>query len=777
MQARLQRWLRSCPLMALAAAGCAGIILAEYDVAHIQAWGMPAAMVLLLLALLLRRPWMALAGACMAFAVLHIENLGQTYHHPLRLALLEHGKALPATIEGSLTPDHCAAWPGRERAMCAVTRVTFDGGAGWPMEARVRLSLPDGKAFPGSGIYRLSGLLRLPGGRDAPGTFDPADHALRTGITAEMRVGEMAALPGRGAVLTCALLDAAEACRQWISEQLSLDLENDPRIAGVIRAMALGVVDEAQDDIEIAFRDSGTLHVFAVSGLHVALLGLIAWQVLKVFGLRGGPALVVMLVIVFAYAFVTGWRASAARAAMMVAVVFCGPSTDRDSSVQNNLGLAALLLLGWDTHQLFMPGFQLSFGVLWAIAALSGTFMSPLSDWMNLDPLLPVEFATRWHLAALGFRRWLLGNLCVSAAAWLGSLPFILMHFQAVTPVALIANCVLVPLSIAALAVTCTSILAALLHLTGAQIAINNVNWLLAKMMIASAAWFASLPGANFHLQPQAEPRPASMITWRVLPVPDGGAANHLHIGEEHWLLDTGPAEKFRPLLHPYLRHQGVNRIRGIVLSHNDAAHIGAVEEVSALFGGPELFCSHREPGPYDSAHTLIRRIEETQRLKRLRNGDVLPLGPEGSLACLHPSAESRSMRGDDRAMVAMAKLHHFRLLWASDAGWLTENALVDSGDDLRCDVLLVSGHATDASGTDGFLQKASPRLIIRGSQPARRDGPPPLDQLSEWCARHSVPLWHAADNGSIAIDITPEGLRARGDAQPRELQLAPASY
>ena len=764
MKRALQRWLATCPLMALAVAGVIGIVLAELDVMAMRLWVIGAALVVMGLTILRPRRWLGFAAAMLGCAALHVMHLDSTYRHPLRLHLLENDGALEAVVEGSLTPDHAASTPETIKAFCEARRVMLEDGTEWLLPVRLKVSMPLERAFPGAGIYQLRGRLRLPVGRKAPGTFDAADHALRSGFAAELKVSKLEKMSGDGAVWTCALLDAAEQSRQWISRQLMLDIDDDPRLSGVIRAMALGVADEAQDDIEDAFRDSGTLHVFAVSGLHVAMLGMIAWQVLKALGLRRGVALWAIVLIVFAYAFITGWRASAARAALMVAVVFCGPSADRDSSVQNNLGLASLLLLGMDTQQLFMPGFQLSFGVLWAIAALTGVFMSPMARWMELDPFLPLEFASRWQKLALGIRRWFIGNACVSAAAWLGSLPFILLHFQAVTPVALIANSVLVPLSIAALAVTCMSILAALIKATGMQIAINNANWFLAKAMVVSATWFSSLPGANFHLNSTTAPT-TETSSWRVLAMPDGGAANHLRLGAAHWLLDTGPEDRFRPILHRYLRHEGVNKLRGIILSHNDSAHIGAVEEVRTVFGMPELFCSGREPGPYDARQTILRRLESTTPLKKWIAGDGLPLNAAASLTCLHPSTTSRSMRGDDRAMVLMGVLNGWRVMWMSDAGWLTENALLESGQPLRCDVLITSQHATDVCGTQEFLDKAMPRLVIRGSSGFSRDHTPAPDTLAAWCAEHEVPLWLNAELGSIALEFSEPTLNARTDS------------
>ncbi len=740
--------------MGLGLAGVAGIVLAELDVAAVRWWAFPTAAAAMCLALARPGRLVCLGTAVLGFAALHVASLDETRRHPLRQHLLQIEGGLGAVVEGSLIPDHASSTPQSPKAFCEAVRVTLEDGTLWEGPVRLKVSLPAEGGFPGAGIYRLSGRLRVPAGRKAPGTYDAADHALRSGFAADLRVSEIEKQTGEGAVMACALLDAAEQCRRWISRQLTLDIEDDPKLSGVIRAMALGVADEAQDEIEDAFRDSGTLHVFAVSGLHVAMLGMIVWQVLKLLRVRRGPGLWVMVLVVFAYAFITGWRPSAARAALMVAVVFCAPSLDRESSVQNNLGLASLLLLAMDTQQLFMPGFQLSFGVLWAIAVLTGVFMSPLSRWMQLDPLLPVEFATRWQKLVVGMRRWIISNACVSAAAWLGSLPFILLHFQVVTPVALIANSVLVPLSVAALAVTCVSLLAALGPFGGLQVAINNANWLLAKAMVVSATWFASLPGACFHLNAKPVPDDGGIV-WRVLAVPDGGAANHLRLGTEHWLLDTGPEERFRPLLHRYLRHEGVNQLRGIVLSHNDAAHIGAVEQAREAFGMPELFCSGREPGPYDSHQTILRRLDAAAALSKWMAGDTRSAGGGASLTCLHPAKTGRAMRGDDRAMVLMAMLHGWRVLWMSDAGWITENALRESGQQVRCDVLITSQHATDACGTPEFLDMARPRLVIRGSSAFSRDHTPAADTLAGWCVEHQVPLWQVEELGSIVLEFS----------------------
>ncbi|MDB6003407.1 MAG: hypothetical protein JWR15_394, partial [Prosthecobacter sp.] len=552
MLAKFQLWTRASPLMALALVAVGGILAAEWGWLHAQAvWLLSVTTLLLGAALLSGRSWLLIPGVALVFAFIHSTRTDETFSHPLRLALQQEDKPLPATIRGSLLPDFDSTADGRTHAFCTTQKIEFATAAeGVVIEqaATLQVRLPKGVSFPGAGVFELHGSLSLPRTASNPGTFDAQEYSLRMGRVARFDIDHMQHLGDSGEELWCSFLEEAERCRQWFSSQLAQDLEADPETAAVIRAMALGVSAEADDEIEDAFRNSGTLHVFAVSGLHVALLGFIVLAVLREIGVRRSLSLWVVLFVVFAYAFITGWRPSAARAAFMVAIFMSAVLVDRQSSLQNSLGAAALLLLATDTHQLFMPGFQLSFGVLWLSTIGSLPLLKTLRPYTQLDPFLPPQLANWRQRLWSRCRLWFASTVSVSLAAWIGSLPFIHGHFQSVTPVAVIANCVLVPLSSMCLGATCLSLCAAAMHFTGAQVIFNNVTWALAKAMIISAAWFANLPGANFHFQPSASYTSAPAV-WQVLELPHGGAANHLRIGKQHWLLDTGDDFSFRRVL------------------------------------------------------------------------------------------------------------------------------------------------------------------------------------------------------------------------------------
>ncbi len=778
MLAKLHSWTRVNPLMTLALAAVCGILAAEFGWLNGGGpWLIGFASVLLAAALLCGRSWLLMPAAALVFAFIHETRTDETFRHPLRLALQQMDKPVQATIRGSLLPDFDTTADGRAHALCTTRQIEIPAaGVVITQGAVLLVRLPKGMRFPGAGVFELHGSIYLPRTASNPGTFDAQEYALRNGRVARFEADRMQRIGASGGALWCSFLEVAELCRQWIGTRLTHDLEDDPETAAVIRAMALGVSAEADDEIEDAFRNSGTLHVFAVSGLHVALLGVIALALLRQLGLRRGISLWVMIVIVFAYAFITGWRPSAARAALMVAIFMGAPLVDRESALQNSLGAAMLLLLATDTHQVFMPGFQLSFVVLWLSVIGSVPLLQYLMPYTRLDPFLPPQLANWRQRGSSQFRLWLAANLSVSFAAWIGSLPFILGHFQSVTPVAVIANCVLVPLSFLCLGATCLSLCAAGLHLTGVQIIFNNLNWSLAKAMIASAAWFAALPGANFHFQPNA-PRTNAPAVWRMLELPHGGAANHLRLGKTHWLFDTGDETSFRRVLRPYLFSSGVNSIAGVFLSHNDADHIGAIEPLIETFDAPLLFCSTQEPGRQDSSLTALRRLEAAGRpkLRKLRVDEHIVLSEEKTFKVeaqvLYPSMQVENGRGDDRAMVLLLHIGPWRVLWMSDAGWNTEKILTTSAADLHCDVLIRSQHELDQIMTSEFLLKTNPRAILCGSD-AREPEVMLPESLTQHAKQKNIPLFDTWSDGSVELQFTPDELHILASRNAKHIVL-----
>ena len=174
------------------------------------------------------------------------------------------------------------------------------------------------------------------------------------------------------------------------------------------------------------------MHIFAISGLHIALIAGILISLVRVLQVpqAGSGALVIPLIRFYTAA--TGWQPSAVRATVMMSVIIGGWALRRPGDLLNSLAAAGGLILLWDPRQLFQASFQLSFFVVLSIALLLPPLEKLRDQWLRVDPFVPLEVLPRWQQRGHAALRWLTTAVATSTAAWLGSLPRVL--FSSVQP-------------------------------------------------------------------------------------------------------------------------------------------------------------------------------------------------------------------------------------------------------------------------------------------------------------------------------------------------------
>lgn len=251
-------------------------------------------------------------------------------------------------------------------------------GTDWHQASgRVRVSVREwtSKILPGDGL-ELFGKVYRPRGARNPGTFDYTRHLAGLGIRRCMSVRTAEAVsvirhPGIN-IHTLGTLGAS------VRRLPVFNQPEHPENAGMLRCLLLGERYAVDPDVERCFRESGTLHLLAVSGLHVAVFLGTLWYCLRLMRLPERLIATVVIMAALGYAVVAGLRPSVVRAAL-VAIIFCGGFLIyRRASFLNSLSLAALILLAVNPSALFVAGFQLSFLAVVGIAA----FAEPLSRWM-----------------------------------------------------------------------------------------------------------------------------------------------------------------------------------------------------------------------------------------------------------------------------------------------------------------------------------------------------------------------------------------------------------
>ncbi|HRZ96528.1 MAG TPA: ComEC/Rec2 family competence protein [Paludibacter sp.] len=199
----------------------------------------------------------------------------------------------------------------------------------------------------------------------------------------------------------------------------------------VLAALTLGFTDALQPDLRDSYSATGAMHILSVSGLHVGIVYVvIAFLLGFLQKTRGRRLLRIVLILLFlwTYAFLTGLSPSVIRSTLMFTFVAIGTSLDRKSHIYNTIFMSAFFMLLYNPNYLFDVGFQLSYAAVLSIVF----FQRPLSGLITVQnkPL-----------------RWLRDLIAVSVAAQLGTMAFTLYYFHQFPNYFLLTNVIAIPLS------------------------------------------------------------------------------------------------------------------------------------------------------------------------------------------------------------------------------------------------------------------------------------------------------------------------------------------
>lgn len=258
-----------------------------------------------------------------------------------------------------------------------------------------------------------------------PGEFDMRSYLRRRDIHQRLLVR----YPEDGLFLQRgggnAILRAAQGSRRWMQATLCRGLEGSPDVENFISGIALGLRHQAPEDIEEPFQQTGTLHLFAVAGLHVGIVARLLWMLATVAQLSRRWAAAVIIPLVLFYSAVTGLHVSSVRAAIMSSILLGGVFFERKVFAFNSLAAAAFFLLCADTNEIFSAGFQLSFSVVGAILLLGDPLFRMMHRVGGPDQFLPRSLLSGARRFWDSCFRWVCRGSSVSLAAWIGSLPLI----------------------------------------------------------------------------------------------------------------------------------------------------------------------------------------------------------------------------------------------------------------------------------------------------------------------------------------------------------------
>ena len=207
-----------------------------------------------------------------------------------------------------------------------------------------------------------------------------------------------------------------------------LDMNDTAR--AFLKAFYLGIRNEIPEDIKTNYKDSGVLHILALSGLHVGILLTILELLLRpIVRLRHGKKMrsFIIIAILWGFAVLTGLSPSIVRAVTMFSFFALAHGLHRPTNSVNTLSISALVILLVHPHFIFDVGFQLSY-----TAVLGILLIKPILDQYGQ----PKHFVLKPIVTLLN----------VSVAAQLGILPLSLYYFHQFPALFFLTNLLVIPL-------------------------------------------------------------------------------------------------------------------------------------------------------------------------------------------------------------------------------------------------------------------------------------------------------------------------------------------
>ena len=292
---------------------------------------------------------------------------------------------------------------------------------------------------------------------------------------------------------------AYAVCSKELARRAMAGLDWCTELAGFNQAILLGSRGGLTQERRSMFAAAGTIHVFAISGLHVMVVAGLITCLLKRFDVPLRARGLVAVPLVVAYTLLTGARPSAVRAAAMVTLWYLAPVFGRRPDPLAAWSVTAFAVYAFSPERLFDVGCTLSFAVMFGIVLwIDGTryLVSPL----------PGVVVHTWQ--KYGWRDWIRSKvgafaqaMGVSLAAWVASVPVTACVFGRFTAGGLVANVVLILCAKWMVSAGVAGLAASFLCLPLGAL-FNNAAAALTGVMVVASERVASWPWASVEVVP-----------------------------------------------------------------------------------------------------------------------------------------------------------------------------------------------------------------------------------------------------------------------------------
>jgi competence protein ComEC len=515
------------------------------------------------------------------------------------------------------------------------------------------------------------------------------------------------------------------------------------REAGTLTAMLLGEKYLLEEDVKQLYQDNGISHILAISGLHVSLIGMSVFWLLRKCKLTKLTATFITVFFLYSYGVMTNFSVSTNRSVVMMAVLLIAALVGKTYDMISATALSALIILIQNPYQLMSAGFLLSFLAVIGIAVLL--------------PILKQLFPGKNGIK---------DGLLISCCAMVTTTPIVLLYFYQYPLYGILTNLIILPFMTV---LTLTALLAGLLGILSAKIGvfmIGGANYIL-KLYDLVCEGIRRLP---FYVINVGDPGIIRIIlsfllmflfVWLVRKYPkrymvlvlllsqlilflpssdrglriailDVGQGDAIYMESRKgtsFLIDGGSANLGKVGTYrivPFLKSRGIGKLDYAIITHMDQDHISGLTEMleQELFPVecvvlPDL--RHKEEN-YLELESLAKEKEIS--LRYIKAGDYIK---EGMLEiyCLNPAIEDVGSSSNAASTVLSVTYGEFDMLLTGDLEKEGEERLIQRLKDqsylkswgitpaIDYDVLKVAHHGSKYSTSEEFLKLIIPEYAL----------------------------------------------------------------